>query len=730
MERPRFRPHFTLYRRPPDSLILVTEQDELRLQGALYLEMSQFLDGRPVPEVVEAMRGTASEAEVREAIEVLSQHQFLCEAEHGGPEAAFWSALGYAPEKVAEAMARARYRLVFPSEATEPVRQPLETALAQAGARPGEDGLAIVVVEDTLQEGFRPPPGPWLLFKPGGIWPSIGPLFGVEENGPCYGCLEHRLRYNRQIEVDLMQGGAFQPNSRAYHPLALAWACQHAVLELCQFWVSGRSPLQRQMLSLRLHNWSRQLHPVQRRPQCAQCGTPYQPDYPPSLESVPLTADDGQFRAHDPATVFRRYQHHIDPVTGLIPKIEPAPGFEDSNIVHVYQAGLNMARSKPKLGSVCQGFRMANSGKGTTRQQAVTGALCEALERYCGVFQGEEPRRRASLASLGASALHPNQVMLFSPTQYANRVENNKTCSAFHYVPLPFEEGTEIEWTPCWSLTRQEVRYLPTGYCFYNYPNPKGTTFARADSNGCASGSTLEEAILQGFFELVERDAVALWWYNQLSRPALDLASFESPFLARLSKFLEAQGRDYWVLDLTSDLQVPTFAAVSACREGNPRLAVGFGSHAQARAGMLRAVTEMNQGLAANVFFERQGSAVPLAPEADFYFNTPREQLAFVFPDPAQPLRKASDFSFDWPVTGRESVERCRQLVEARGYEFLILDQSRPDVEMRVAKVLVPGLRHFWPRYAPGRLYEVPVQLGWLERPYREDELNPTPIFW
>jgi ribosomal protein S12 methylthiotransferase accessory factor len=61
---------------------------------------------------------------------------------------------------------------------------------------------------------------------------------------------------------------------------------------------------------------------------------------------------------------------------------------------------------------------------------------------------------------------------------------------------------------------------------------------------------------------------------------------------------------------------------------------------------------------------------------------------------------------------------------------MLVLDQTRPDVEMPVAKVIVPGLRHFWARFAPGRLYEVPVAMGWLERPTTEEELNPIPIFF
>jgi ribosomal protein S12 methylthiotransferase accessory factor len=38
-------------------------------------------------------------------------------------------------------------------------------------------------------------------------------------------------------------------------------------------------------------------------------------------------------------------------------------------------------------------------------------------------------------------------------------------------------------------------------------------------------------------------------------------------------------------------------------------------------------------------------------------------------------------------------------------------------------------LRHFWPRFAAGRLYDVPVRLGWLPRPLAEEELNPVPMF-
>jgi ribosomal protein S12 methylthiotransferase accessory factor len=44
-------------------------------------------------------------------------------------------------------------------------------------------------------------------------------------------------------------------------------------------------------------------------------------------------------------------------------------------------------------------------------------------------------------------------------------------------------------------------------------------------------------------------------------------------------------------------------------------------------------------------------------------------------------------------------------------------------------KAIVPGLRHFWARFAPGRLYDVPVALGWLDAPTAEADLNPVAMF-
>ncbi|MCY3923789.1 MAG: YcaO-like family protein, partial [Chloroflexi bacterium] len=97
-------------------------------------------------------------------------------------------------------------------------------------------------------------------------------------------------------------------------------------------------------------------------------------------------------------------------------------------------------------------------------------------------------------------------------------------------------------------------------------------------------------------------------------------------------------------------------------------------------------------------------------------------------PAPGAAPRGRSDYPVPDTADTRDDVEHCRALVEARGMEFLVLDQTRPDIGMPVVRVIVPGMRHFWERFAPGRLFDVPVSMGWRANRLSEKELNPVPV--
>jgi ribosomal protein S12 methylthiotransferase accessory factor len=224
----------------------------------------------------------------------------------------------------------------------------------------------------------------------------------------------------------------------------------------------------------------------------------------------------------------------------------------------------------------------------------------------------------------------------------------------------------------------------------------------------------------------VERDQVAIWWFNRIPRPEVDLDSFGDPYLDELRRYLSSVSRELWVLDVTADLGIPVVVALSRLAGGGGVM-FGFGSHLDARIALLRAVTELNQKLAFALGPGRGAFAAhgnERSPSALSRWEVALDENPHLLP--AGPARGAADFPTLWTDDIAADVELCRRAVEAHGMEVLVLDQTRADVGLPVVRVVVPGMRHFWPRFAPGRLYDVPVQLGWLSEPLTEERLNPT----
>ena len=82
-----------------------------------------------------------------------------------------------------------------------------------------------------------------------------------------------------------------------------------------------------------------------------------------------------------------------------------------------------------------------------------------------------------------------------------------------------------------------------------------------ATSSGLACAATLEEAILVGLLELVERDAFMLVWHDRLSLPLLDWSGDEA--IARIDERYFAPSRlRYSAVDLSVFFGVPTVLGV------------------------------------------------------------------------------------------------------------------------------------------------------------------------
>ena len=743
---PALTPHLRFHQIAADQALLVSEAFNTLLHGGLYCSLLPLLDGRNRQDsIVAALADDHGEVEVRGALTALSAKGYIVSAEHGldGGRAAWWSALGASPRWAERRLRETRVRV-----AGDDGR--LRRHLEAAGVRVDDTGtdLAVVVCDDYLDGHLADvnrrqleAREPWMPVQPRGLEPLFGPVFRADRKGACWACLATRLRGHREVHGFLRSqvGEAEAFKAFAAEPAALEALCGLVAVEIAKWLVlDAAAPIHGRAVTLNGAALDTAHHPVTRRPQCRACGEaalhrPDRPSAPVLLQPSPKAHHgSGGARSVTPEATLARYRHLVSPISGVVTWLRRTTD-ESDPWLHVHWAGSNPGVRSRSLSSLRRSLRSKSAGKGSTRHQAEVSALCEAVERHSGVRQGDEVCVRGRFADLagGGEAIHPNDVQLFSDHQLDNAQRLNADGHPYNIIPPRLDPDAEIDWTPLWSLTQERQRYLPTSMLYGMSAEQRGAADLVADSNGCAAGNTLEEAILQGFYELVERDAFAIWWYNGLSMPAVDLNSFDDAFLASAEGYYRRCERDLWVLDVTADIAIPTFVALSRRTAGPTEdIIYGAGSHADPRTAALRAVCELNQCL---TFLPRPGGGGgrPMIddPLALRWWQTARlAECPWLSPDPDASPRTAAQYRQIESADTRDDVERCRAIVEAQGMELLVLDQTRPDIGMPVVRVVVPGMRHFWARFAPGRLYDVPVRLGRRQRSLAEFELNPAPV--
>jgi oxazoline/thiazoline synthase len=175
------------------------------------------------------------------------------------------------------------------------------------------------------------------------------------------------------------------------------------------------------------------------------------------------------------------------------------------------------------------------------------------------------------------------------------------------------------------------------------------------------------------------------------------------------------------VLDVTGDLGIPSFVALAHwMKDGKENVEFGSGAHFDARIALLRALTELNQFLSMGLMGEGDGNKSSLDGTTPFRL----QDHPYLVPSGSPAAHRGTGLTFSRLDT-REQVAACVEAVGRAGLDFLVLDQTRPDIGVPVARVTVPGMRHFYRRFAPGRLYDVPVKLGWCDAPTPESQLNP-----
>lgn len=534
----------------------------------------------------------------------------------------------------------------------------------------------------------------WLPLCLAGPRPWAGPLFAAAPDGAlpaCPHCLVLRLRGATEVARAAMSDPSAVRIRRAA-PAMRAERVAALLAELDRVLATDPAVLQGVMLSAGPGGVAR--HPAV----SGACGCA--PD--PALADLPLA---------------ERVARLCDRLTGPVPLLADISARADAlRVASGCQSPVANWASlpPPDLAALAAVARGNNSGGcGTDAASARLRAAMEGIECYAALWRGGEDgvAAVASFADLPpGAAIAPQALLGVGDAQRAAFAEALDPA-----LPRAWCRATELDAEG--GMAGDALLPLALAYDGVPAPGP-----ALWETNGLGAGATRAEALAHALAELVERDAVAIWWHNALPRPRLPLPGGDPLAEAAIADH-RRRGRGVALLDLTHDLGVPVRVALTWDARTGEAISLGSAADPDPRRADRRALAESCLRLPALDLW-RTARGTPRGRLPEWFAQARIGDFPWLLegPDPAPPTEA--------PMKPLDAPQRLRALLGAltgAGLRPLFVDLLRPDVGIPVVKAFVPGLRHTRNRFGAGRLYDVPVRLGWLARPRAEAEMLPFP---
>lgn len=462
-------------------------------------------------------------------------------------------------------------------------------------------------------------------------------------------------------------------------------------------------------------------HPLLHTPLCPVCSE--RVSHPPTmimLQDRPAVCLEESWQ---------KMQRAVDPLTGIVAGIRLiVPGDADSTV--------DCATAWAQGGTDTTWFSPVRSSTigGATKHDPLHAQVCalgEILERYStGIY---DPTRflRASLSELGATAVDPRMLPLGSAQEY--EMMNGKL--------FPYYPDLVIDWVEGVELRTGEQRYLPACavYCPYRVPC-KSEKLLNTVSTGAAAGSTPAQAVRGGLLEVIERDSVAVFWYNRLTVPTLDWQSLPPSPARTVLERMRSRGIELLVKDITTDIRIPAVVVLGRIQTPErPVVLCGFRADVDPYACLLSAAEELEHVFCMYWRFAQLGGALDVTVEpktiwdfATYYCHASRiPVLDFMYDGPIRPVSSPTVE----PLSDVAAVDRILHRLSLSGYHPVAVDITPVDVaecSVSVVRTVVPGLLpiSFNPKFrhlGGRRAYEAPVRMGLQDTELAEHELNSYP---
>ena len=344
-------------------------------------------------------------------------------------------------------------------------------------------------------------------------------------------------------------------------------------------------------------------------------------------------------------------------------------------------------------------------GVGLTHDDAWCGAIGEAAERYCAALGPSRllARVRAWTDFEPAEAVDPETLALFSEQQH--RQEG--------FPIRPFHRDTPTAWLPGWHLITPVAE--PSKPCWIladcvglgGNDRSTGGPINVPTSTGLAAAQTLEQAVLAGVCEVIERDSFVVAWRNGLSTPRVDLHAHALDWLRDLlEQHLLWPRIEYYIADLTADTGIPVYAVISRGRsEDGTVVSFGAACHPVARVALTKALLEAAMGRAyVRQLLRRQPvkryrrdlqDVCTFDDHAQFYTRHPRYWTNLRRLVNRKQLANLDTFSSP-SADEHDALRRISEKLRDLGLASCWCELTTPDVAaagLHVVRVLVPGMQ-------------------------------------
>jgi ribosomal protein S12 methylthiotransferase accessory factor len=374
-------------------------------------------------------------------------------------------------------------------------------------------------------------------------------------------------------------------------------------------------------------------------------------------------------------------------------------------------------------------------GKGVTREQAIRGAIGEAVERYCSAQADSAVQVVASFRDLAPRAISPAELVLYDDAQY------NREGFPFHR----WDPDDQVTWVPAREFSSGSSYFVPASLVYLQPLNGRREdAVAGPSSNGLAAGPDLDFALLHAFNECIERDAFLITWMARLPAPEVDFAGVH-PLATSIHDHYLRYGTKLRVFRMYTDIESWVMLAVALDQTGSgPAAIVGLGCDGSPWRALEKSVFEICQSHSgeAHRYREeppherlRKPENVRTLVDHSAWF-TIREHLgglSFLL-DNGRSERLADLPDYSAPNL-RQELERCITSLQRAGCKTLYADLTTPDIRdfgLRVVRAIATGLQpiHFGygeERLAGRRPFELPEKLGLANRELCKSDLNPIP---